>query len=391
MAGPCSAEFEQMAARLGGIDCAAAHPVLTVRNPAGLENWTLPVVEALMVAGAVLALAHAWRTWRRRGDPTGLAVWLAATAYVLVLEPPLYFPAAFGLDESVGLVFVHNVFTVEFLYDRMPLYIVALYPSGIYLTYVLVERIGAFARHGALVGAATVGFVHHCFYEVFDALGPQLRWWAWNPAVATNEPAAGSVPLSSAFVFATVGPFGVTLLVRLLVSRRAARSDGLGLGGVVGWAVLAGLLTPLVLPLAGLPAGLAGLGRTDAHTLQAVVLGAGILAFGVVAVVGLVGGPPPGEAGAPPADRFLAWYPVAYGVAYLATFGVLWATALPAYLDAEGGVTHDGTPVGNLAYVVACVAVCVWVLALATRATRATRQPAPAAAPDPGEVGLNAG
>ena len=41
MAGPCSADFEQMAARLGGIDRAAAHPVLTVRNPAGLENWTL--------------------------------------------------------------------------------------------------------------------------------------------------------------------------------------------------------------------------------------------------------------------------------------------------------------------------------------------------------------
>ena len=77
---------------------------------------------------------------------------------------------------------------------------------------------------------------------------------------------------------------------------------------------------------------------------------------------------------------------MAYGVAYLATFGVLWATALPAYLGAEGGVTDDGTPVGNLAYVVACVAVCVWVLALAARATR---RPAPATAPEPAPPGLS--
>jgi Cytochrome P450 len=36
--------------------------------------------------------------------------------------------------------------------------------------------------------AICVGFVHHCFYEVFDQLGPQLRWWAWNTDNPLNHP-----------------------------------------------------------------------------------------------------------------------------------------------------------------------------------------------------------
>lgn len=361
-----------MAAALGGIDC-DANPVVTLRSPAGLDNWTLPVVEVLMVAGAVLALAHAWRTFRRQREPTNLALWVAALAYVLVLEPPLYFPDAFGLADRVGLVFVHNVFTVEFLYDRMPLYIVALYPAGIYLAYTLVERIGVFARHGLVVGAVTVGFVHQCFYEVFDNIGPQLRWWAWNPAAGTNEPSVGAVPLSSAFLFATVGPFGVTLLVRALVGRRRRRPGPVRPGATLGYGVLAGLLTPLVLPLAGIPAGAAGLGSTDAHALQAAVLWGGIALFGVVAAWALATAVrAPGARPAVPTDRFLAAYPLAHGLAYLATFALLWASALPDHLRADAGVTDDGTPTGSLAYVLACAVVCAAVLALArTRAAPA--------------------
>ena len=376
MTAPCSAEFQRVAAALGGIDC-DAHPVVTLRNPAGLDNWTLPVVEVLTVVGAALALAHAWRTYRRRGEPTNLALWVAALTYVLVLEPPLYFPDAFGLADRVGLVFVHNVFSVEFLYDRMPLYIVAIYPAGIYLAYTLVERIGVFARHGSVVGAVTVGFVHQCFYEVFDNIGPQLRWWAWNPAAGTNEPSVGAVPLSSAFLFATVGPFGATLLVRALISRRRGRRPGpVGLGATAGWGVLAGLLTPLVLPLGGIPAGAAGLGSTDAHTLQAAVLWGGIALFGVVAAWAMTTAvTTPGARPAVPADRFLALYPLAHGSAYLATFALLWATALPDYLGAEAGVTDDGTPVGSLAYVIGCAAVCVAVVVLA-RPTATPVEPA---------------
>lgn len=112
-----------------GFDCAGAHPIVTLRNPAGLAGWTLPVLELLIVAGAVFALAHAIRRLRRDGDPTNLALWIASLVYLFVIEPPLYFPGWFGLDEPIGLMFSHNVFTVPFMFDRLPLYIGAFYPA----------------------------------------------------------------------------------------------------------------------------------------------------------------------------------------------------------------------------------------------------------------------
>ena len=192
----------------------------------------------------------------------------------------------------------------------------------------------------------------------------QLRWWAWNPSAGTNELAErGSVPLSSAFLFATVKAAAVPVLVRLLVSAPGGHRRPLGLGGLAG-APRRALLTPLFLPVGGLPAGLAGLGSADAHTLQAVVLGAGIVAFRggggewacaarpAVAWRAAGGGPPP--AASWPGTRWP-------GVVYLVTFAVLWARRCPLP-RCRGRPADDGTPIGSLPYVVACVAVCVWVL-----------------------------
>ena len=123
----CDPDFAQVADPLGGIPCETAPALVSVRSPFDLANGTLPVVEALMVAGAVAAFVHAWLWWRRRGDPTNLALWSATVVYVLLLEPPLYFPEQFGLSDQVGLIFVHNLFSVQFLFDRLPLYIVALF------------------------------------------------------------------------------------------------------------------------------------------------------------------------------------------------------------------------------------------------------------------------
>ncbi len=92
-----------------GFDCADAHPIVTLRNPAGLAGWTLPVLELLIVAGAVFALAHAIRRLRRDGDPTNLALWIASLVYLFVIEPPLYFPGWFGLDEPIGLILAQCV------------------------------------------------------------------------------------------------------------------------------------------------------------------------------------------------------------------------------------------------------------------------------------------
>ena len=43
-----------------------------------------------------------------------------------------------------------------------------------------------------------------------------------------------------------------------------------------------------------------------------------------------------------------------YAAVYLAVMAVLWATALPAYFGATGGVTAQGDPVGSLWYSLLC-------------------------------------
>jgi hypothetical protein len=111
------------------------------------------------------------------------------------------------------------------------------------------------------------------------------------------------------------------------------------------------------------------LGRSDPPdvTGQAVVLWAEIALIGVVALWAFAGAvrgqAPPGTA----ADRFV----VVGGGVYLLVFAVLWATALPGYLAAEGGRTSSGAPIGSLVYVIGCAVVCVGVLVLAARRSAA--------------------
>ena len=237
MAQQCTAAFDEIARALGGFTCNHAPAIVHLHSPSNLSNWTLPVLELMMVTGAVLALVHAIRRLRRDGDPTNLALWFATIVYLFVIEIPLYFPNVFGIQDQLGVVFAHNVFTVQFLFDRLPLYIVALYPAVVSLAFEIVRGLGVFRDRGIVMGAVCVGFVHHCFYEVFDQLGPQLRWWAWNGANPINHPMLASVPMTSMFIFATLGPIVVTVLVLWLVG--TGRSH-------LGWrTVLAGALVPV--------------------------------------------------------------------------------------------------------------------------------------------------
>src|SRR5262249_26321000 len=125
----CTPAFDALARSLGEFSCQHAPAFVHLRNPFALSNWTLPVLELMMVAGAALALWWAVRRLRRDGDPTNLVLWFATVVYLLVIEIPLYFPNLFGVQDTLGVVFAHNAFTVQFLFDRLPLYIVALYPA----------------------------------------------------------------------------------------------------------------------------------------------------------------------------------------------------------------------------------------------------------------------
>ncbi|MBV8789340.1 MAG: hypothetical protein JOZ00_22005 [Mycobacterium sp.] len=349
MSGQCSDDIERIANRLG-FSCEHASAWVTLRNPFQLANWTLPVLELLVVAGAVLALWWAIRRLRRDRDPTNIVIWFATVIYLLIVEPPLYFPTIFGVDESIGAVFAHNVFTVQFMYDRLPIYIVALYPAMMTLAYEVVRSLGVFRDWSAVVGAVCVGFVHNCFYEIFDQLGPQLRWWAWNTDNAINHPMLASVPMSSVLLFATVGPACVALFAQLLVTRPIERGRSLSRITLVGRTFGVAVLVPVGLMVANVPILLAG-GDNPDSALRRLAYFVILAAFAVVAVP-VMWRQWRNSAVTPNAPNVFVGI---FGSAFLIVIGSLWLSALPAYLNASNGRTAAGTPTGNLVYATVCL------------------------------------
>jgi hypothetical protein len=363
MSPTCEEAAEQVTRNLG-FDCHDVSSVVSVRNPFDLANGTMAVLEVVIIVGAVWALVHAVRRLRA-GDPINIAIWCASLIYLFVTEPPLYFPEWFGLDEQYGFIFAHNVFTVQFMWDRLPLYIIAIYPAMSQLVYEVVRVLGVFRHRGALVGSILVAFVCQVFYEMFDQLGPQLKWWGWNDAnTDVNHPALASVPMTSMLLFASVS-FGVMTFLAVKLAGSKAADGGPRRGWSLTWRiVVAGLLTPPSMALFGIPSGVLGGilgGETPDITAQAWVLG---IELGLVWVAGVwilidhvrrrgVEEPEP-----------MTPYAGIYPVVYLVAMAALWLVALPEFVDAENGITSDGTPVGSGWYAIACFAGAIAVLAV---------------------------
>jgi hypothetical protein len=362
----CAPTFEQLATSLG-FSCEEAGGLVEFRNPLALENWTLPVLELTVIVGAVLTLIYAIGRYRRHGDATNLALWFGAIAYLLIIEPPLYFPAAFGIDEHVDTMFAHNVFTVDFLWGRLPLYIIAIYPMMATVAFEIVRSLGVFRRYGAFIGAVCVGFVHHAFYEIFDHLGPQLRWWEWSIDNPMNQPMFDSVPLPSVVVFAALWPMSLALCVQLFVGRHVDRGERFTGTQVLWRTVVVGVLASLGTAILPLPATL--IGALTNTTLMGIVYAAELVAITLVAVPVLFGQWRRLRSGAVTAERHVNPLVVRYSAAYLAVMVILWLTALPAYFGAIDGVTANGDPIGNLWYAAACILIAGCCAAAAATAT----------------------
>ncbi|WP_230329314.1 hypothetical protein [Nocardia aurantiaca] len=364
MADHCASTFDQLATSLG-FSCDTAGGLVEVRNPLALENWTLPVLELTVILGSALALVWAIVRLRRHGDPTNLVLWFGATAYLFIIEPPLYFPAAFGISGHVDTMFAHNVFTVDFLWGRLPLYIVAIYPFMATIAYEIVRMLGVFRTYGALAGSVCAGFVHHAFYEIFDHIGPQLRWWEWSTSNPLNQPMFDSVPLPSVVVFAALWPMSLAFCVYWFVGRRVdggERFTGLQL---VWRTIVIGLLASLGTFILPLPATVLGAGST---TVRGVVYALELIVLSVVAIALLYRRWARLRQSGSTEARYDNEFVRVYSVVYLIVMGVLWATALPDFLDATDGVTRNGDPIGNPWYTLACFAIAIaCVAAVSTR------------------------
>ncbi|WP_104183416.1 hypothetical protein [Mycobacterium avium] len=377
MSNLCTPTFADLAARLG-FSCQTAGGLVEVRSPLALQNWTLPILEVTVITGAVLALVYAIVRLRRYDDPINLVLWFGAIAYLFIIEPPLYFPAAFGIGGHVDTMFAHNVFTVDFLWGRLPLYIVAVYPMMATVAYEIVRTLGVFRRYGVLIGAASVGFVHHAFYEVFDQLGPQLRWWEWTLHNPMNQPFFDSVPLPSVVGFAALWPMSLAFFVQLFVGRHT--EDGRTFSGLqLLWRTVAvGVLASIGTAVLPLPATIGGALSHNITVVGAIYL-TELSALSAVAAWALITQwrrlRHPGD---PHQTRYHNSVILGYATAYLAVMTLLWITSLPAYLRAVHGVTPNGDPTGNLWYTIGCLAIAgLCITAAKTSLPRPPRQPDP--------------
>jgi len=369
----CTPTFADLAGRLG-FSCDTAGGLVAVRNPFALENWTLPVLELTVIIGAVLALAYAIRRLRRDNDPTNIVLWFGAIAYSLIIEPPLYFPGAFGIADHVDTMFAHNVFSVDFLWGRLPLYIIAIYPMMATVAFEIVRSLGVFRRYGTLIGAACVGFVHHCFYEIFDHLGPQLRWWEWTLDHPMNQPFFASVPLPSVVVFAALWPMSLALCVQFFIGRHVDNGRQFSGGQIIWRTVLIGVLASIGTAVLPLPATAAG-AITGSTTVAGVVYALELVLVALVAVPVLIG-QWRRQRGTDPILPAYSNMPIfRYAWAYLTVMALLWATALPAYLAATNGRTADGDPTGSLWYTAICFVVAALCLTAAMTATPRHQSP----------------
>jgi len=353
--------FRELSEKLGGFNPQALESFFYWNDPLSLKHWTMNVVELVMCVGAALALTHAMQVYKRTRNATNLCFCIISIGYLFAVEVPLYFPALVGGDPE-QLRFLHNEFTAGFIYDRTPLYIVALYLALPYPSYVLIERAGIFDRKwGLVLGAVSVGFIHHCFYEIFDHFGPQYGWWVWNYNMFNATVA--SVPLSSIYTFAFVGPVSLTLATRLLVAgyvrRRTAEVRslnawhlaGLCLLGTFGVLISEVMFTPDLYYQIFLPAMPSPLVET-------------IVSFSILLLAALVTlktslPMPASSASNQSGITDPGSYPLFYLGAYLVIFAALWMYALPEYMSANNGITPRGTPTGSLTYTIFCFVLCL--------------------------------
>jgi len=204
-------------------------PALTIWHPSQ-HPVSFLMLELVVLGCAGTTFLHALRT-RRDGDGSLLFAWLAILVYGLAME----FLSYTFLD-----AFTHAQFSVMFYRQKLPLYIVAVYPTLIYTGLAIVRRFG----FAAWAEPFAVGLVIVALDVPFDILGPIEGWWHWSDHDPNLRFRWLGVPVTSYywhFCFGGIlaalvrglarrtrklGPFGVKLLGAPMV---VAGTIGLGI------------------------------------------------------------------------------------------------------------------------------------------------------------------
>ena len=236
------------------------------------------------------------------------------------------------------------------MYDRLPLYIVALYPAMMMLAYETVRSFGVFRDRGPLIGAVCVGFVHQCYYEDLRPTRPTTAVVGveHRQRDQPSDARLGADEQRAALRNSWTGT-GRTLHADPCSPTAHARTSDKVQRHLVLRTFGVAMLIPIGLAIANLPILLAGSGHPDGPLRWGVYL-LFLAAFAVVALPVLLR---QWRTAAPMPDIPNPFVRI-FGSAFLVVIGALWLTAFPAYLNASDGITADGTPTGNGVYAAVC-------------------------------------
>ena len=163
---------------------AAREALVWFNAPDTLLNWTFVAIELLILVGFVLAVIHAMRYKQAHQSNGAILSLIGFTMYGVFIDILSYYT----VDN-----FWHGEFTVMFVYNRLPLYIILFYPAFMYPCMMLIRRLAL----PPLKEAVCTGFLSGIFYMIFDNIGAQLQWWTWDTTDPTTWPYVSNVPLTS--------------------------------------------------------------------------------------------------------------------------------------------------------------------------------------------------
>ena len=311
--------------------------------PASLLDWSHFAIELIFLIGFGLTVFHAVRHTRRESSYSAVYTLAGAFVYGLVMDIISYYTV-----ES----FWHGEFTVMLVYNRLPLYIVFLYPALIYHLVMTVRRYD----FSPIMEAAAVGFFGGLMYLIFDNMGPQVGWWIWDRTEASNLPFVSSVPLTSyGWYFLYTGSFA--WLSRKICWDRVAgnRNSRMTLAGVALLPVFTIILgTILFMPYSILAKNVPPWNLMDYRPSMGWASAVHIFSFAAAGLAFVLNYRRPRMK----RDRLLMVFPLTY----LTGMSYLYVAKYHLFLGATSdGLTSGGLAVGNLVAgilaIVACTAI----------------------------------